>query len=1412
MSGTQVWIPSKLLSWELASIIAFDEEKQEYLVSKSNGDGSDTTIILNKKDVFRTDPSHFIDTNDLCSMNLLSEGPLLNCLRMRFSNDKIYTTTGEVLISVNPYKLIPGLYDNILSYLDIPDDGTEIEKTASTPHVYCVANDALSELINGKKSSSTFHNPLNQSIIVSGESGAGKTEASKHVMNFLITCDQELGRLWQQSENQPGTSLALGDNIRRVLLESNIIFESFGNAKTVRNDNSSRFGKYIKLQYSDENRIISAFTETFLLEKSRLISIGANERNYHVFYQFLLSPTHSNETKSKLKILPPQAFKMLIDTNGHVVASPEDDLFEELNSALMTTGCSSEELYYLWSIIAAVLHMGNITCEAAADDSIKTNIISPTMPIEELTSLLGISPEMFQSRLTSQRVKISSRSSVTMKSLSALETMNNISALIKWIYSCLFSWLVDKVNVAHCSINDNIVKARKFIGILDIFGFEILQTNSFEQLCINFTNERLQQQFNEFVFEREQQEYRAEGLDWSSITYKDNQNVIDLIAKKPLGLLIILEEQGMLNRGHGDDGALVSSFNSNHDKKSSAYEKARFGNETFTIKHFAGDVTYIVAGFLEKNNDSLQEDLMELMVCSTNPFIQNAIVATALDTPGTVGQPGFVAEIPDELIVASAGSLTSSIKPSADTATAPVKKGRRSSVSQSEGVAPTSGGKKMASTVTVSFQFRSQLDLLLLTLRATSPHYIKCIKPNALKVRGAFTSHMVLEQLRYSGALEVVRIRQEGYPISLPFIVFYETFEVLAFKRGWTQSNKCSIETAKEYSSQLCLEIINPNNTSEYQIGHSKIYFKSESFEKIHLAVEKFLSKKVTKFQTLCRKQFAIKRYKIFLKGLKLLQSYVRKFSKKSIYKRKIAIKREEIRKAKELKEFEEMQLKLKNEAEKQAYLEKIRLEEELRLAEIEKQLAIQRKIEEDEKQAKIDYNNRIIALHESCMKGDMGAIEAMLSLHPEDYDTKNNQYNQATLLHSAVLSGNIELMKYFNPSKYELCMKDSQGNTPLHYALKSSSTNKLVLIEYILSIVESSGSNNDNNLNSSMEKLHLRPGYDTILPSIPTRRGSNTQSMRIKDNIQELDDKLFNNLIKKNVSSNNNTNNNGNNVLKSGWLSKRGESSIWRKRWVVLTTDSLMYFRNQNDKLPRDSLSFQTKNDIKIQRDMSKLNAIEVLINHQSVKKKRSRISLMAESEVEVQAWMNLLKASAGVESKQLRSVASAEPIKVVSPAVRKAAISVSNATKETPLHIIAAIPSNSSINTSNPTIIDISQVDQLLTSSWLISNGCPVNTFDINGHTPLHVAIIQGNFPLIYHFIRNGANLNAKINDISSEKSGIDLLKMNENQSFVEEIINSFHRYNSSFTGLFLPPPPTLKGFSYLTLLFHQHYIENQ
>ena len=435
----------------------------------------------------------------------------------------------------------------------MPEDANhEPDTTANPPHVYKVANRALHSLINPKTPSPGDNRCrfMNQSIVVSGESGAGKTEASKLVMSYLVEANLEIVKTNKSNtENSSEIDLVeISHKIQKEVVGSNLVFEAFGNAKTVRNDNSSRFGKYIKLQYSAENMLLSAYTDTFLLEKSRILTCNPGESNYHVFYYMVDGLEKSDPVLAAefgLNSASYDKFRVLNDNGGGCTWADrgDEENLESLQAAMENVDFSKQEQIEIFRLLAAILHLGNVTVSAATDDSNSIKLNSSSMQMEQVAGLLGIEPSILHMKLTQRIVRIRGRSSMATKQLNLKEVSNNLNAFIKMIYTGIFSFIVRKINYAH-SHPDQIAgqQPSKFIGILDIFGFEIFQNNSFEQLCINFANERLQQHFNEHVFVSEQEEYQREGLDGSFITFSDNQNVIDLVTKKPSGLFCIMDD------------------------------------------------------------------------------------------------------------------------------------------------------------------------------------------------------------------------------------------------------------------------------------------------------------------------------------------------------------------------------------------------------------------------------------------------------------------------------------------------------------------------------------------------------------------------------------------------------------------------------------------------------------------------------------------------------------------------------------------------------------------------------------------------------------------------------------------------------------------------------------------------------
>jgi myosin heavy subunit len=867
------WLAHPQRVWDLVRVLRREEDggllvaslRGEEDESPEPGQAPGGPFSVAEGDTFPFDPSHWAQLDDLCDMNNLHEAPLLYTLEQRMERDVIYTSASNIVISINPYRSIAGLFDCPLDFYEAGKTAdNKVASGSARPHVYAVADKALGCLATAGEG-----DMRDQSVVVSGESGAGKTEASKYVMRFLIAVnDANLS-----GGGGGGGGSDVGGRIRDVLVDTNIVLEAFGNAKTVRNDNSSRFGKYTKLQYTADNRLSSAHTQTFLLEKSRLTAVGPEERNYHVFYQ-LLKGTDPSLDDAALCLGPAENFQLL--TRGVLLAGKEDNdaaLFSELCQAVRTLGVSEGEMGQVWALLAAVLHMGNVTVEGAEEGGV-SEILSPSMPLGDLTALLGCGPEDLKRAILYRNVKVGNRASVSMKLLTAGDTANNLLGLMKWLYSGIFGWLVLKLNAAYVLGDSASAPAAadvvtKFIGILDIFGFETLVSNSFEQLCINFANERLQKQFNEQVFVFEQIEYEKEGLNWASVTFRDNQDVIDLIAKKPMGLLFILEEHGMMNR-KPDDNALLTSYGQAHSQKHAAYSKSRFGADSFILHHFAGDVSYDIAGFLGKNNDSLQDDLQELMKSSTNTFLLNAM--------GLAHDPAALGFVPTNQAVVMSTIATSTTG------------------------AANATGKKMASAMTVSFHFRHQLDDLVSTLRATKPHYIKCIKPNATKQAGEFSAQLVMDQLRYSGILEVVRIRQEGYPTRMQFRDFYDQYYLLGYYIGLPRPRDikdCSEAEIKRLAGEVASIVfpspaavaegggaVDPRLEQRYQLGHNKMFLRNGCLSAMNAALLRFKKEHCLKIQAWMRCKAASQHYKQSRHGARLFQNNFRRYIVQKRYKR----------------------------------------------------------------------------------------------------------------------------------------------------------------------------------------------------------------------------------------------------------------------------------------------------------------------------------------------------------------------------------------------------------------------------------------------------------------------------------------------------------------------------------------------
>ncbi|KAJ8576171.1 hypothetical protein ON010_g3046 [Phytophthora cinnamomi] len=748
--------------------------------------------------LFTFDASHIVDHADVALMNNMHEAPLLNVLRQRFERDEIYTFTADILLSINPYKSIPLLYD-VVGFMKGREEAATATGDGSTsdssapPHLFSIAEKAYTGMKGVVPGSGTP-----QSIVISGESGAGKTEASKYIMKYLATASKH-------AASTSTVAAGVHEQIEECVVLSNLILESFGNAKTSRNDNSSRFGKYIQIHYSSEGRMAGVSIRHFLLEKTRLVRPEVNERNYHIFYQLLagldtlatVSPDPADSDRPLL--LRNDVWNYTYLTRGDCVeVDGVDDAteFEQLRRCLEQLGMDNASFQRpMFEVLAVILHLGNVQFESPTtqdgrngDDSREnepTRIVFPEsdagVNLKHVSMLLGVDAAEFASKMVTQTT-VTGRGSILEIKLTPEQAKNAMDAFCKYLYGELFHHVITRINACAKQQTSLIPATDKktpkpraqggatapsaapFIGILDIFGFEVMKRNSLEQLCINFTNETLQQQFNKHVFVLEQERYAREGIAVSPVEFQDNQRCLDLIQKPPLGLLPLLEEQMLLKR-KTTDKQLLTIYHGNHLEKHPSYAKPRFECDEFIIRHYAGDVVYDIHDFIAKNTDNLHDDLLDLLRRSSQPLLQ-AMFSSPIAT-------------------AVGGAATKRGGPSTPTG----------------GLHKRTQSASLTGTTTVSSRFRTQLAELMEVLWSTTPSYIKCIKPNNLKFPGGFSCELVRDQLIYSGVLEVVRIRQEGFPIRKQYGVFYELFWPLAIAKygvAATRNNPSKIREACE--------------------------------------------------------------------------------------------------------------------------------------------------------------------------------------------------------------------------------------------------------------------------------------------------------------------------------------------------------------------------------------------------------------------------------------------------------------------------------------------------------------------------------------------------------------------------------------------------------------------------------------
>ncbi|KAK1758721.1 myosin type-2 heavy chain 1 [Echria macrotheca] len=729
-------------------------------------DGSQREVDAESVD--KVNPAKFDKANDMAELTHLNEASVVHNLHMRYQSDLIYTYSGLFLVTVNPYCPLP-IYTN--EYINMYK-GRNREDTK--PHIYAMADEAFRNLVDENE---------NQSILVTGESGAGKTENTKKVIQYLAAV--------AHSDSQAKSRGSQHSNLSAQILRANPILEAFGNAQTVRNNNSSRFGKFIRIEFSRNGSIAGAYIDWYLLEKSRVVRLNAQERNYHIFYQLLKGADRKLKHEFLLDGLDVEDFAYTRNGNDTITGVSDQEEWDSLMEAFSVMGFSDKEQSSILRTIAAVLHLGNITVVKESRSADQARLAPDAKAIAaKACRLLGVPLEPFLQGLLHPKVK-AGREWVE-KVQTPEQVRLGIDALAKGIYERGFGDLVTRINRQLDRPSMGLDDSR-FIGVLDIAGFEIFENNSFEQLCINYTNEKLQQFFNHHMFVLEQEEYAREQIEWQFIDFgKDLQPTIDLIElPNPIGIFSCLDEDCVMPKA--TDKTFTEKLNSLWDKKSQKYRPSRLG-QGFILTHYAAEVEYSTEGWLEKNKDPLNDNITRLLAASTDKHIAGLFVDCADQDDELGGMRGRV------------------------------KKGLFRTVAQ---------------------RHKEQLSSLMAQLHSTHPHFVRCILPNHKKRPKQFNSLLVLDQLRCNGVLEGIRIARTGFPNRLPFAEFRQRYEVLCrdMPKGYLEG---------QAAARLMLEKFGLDR-SLYRVGLTKVFFRAGVLAELEEQRDALITEIMSRFQSIAR-------------------------------------------------------------------------------------------------------------------------------------------------------------------------------------------------------------------------------------------------------------------------------------------------------------------------------------------------------------------------------------------------------------------------------------------------------------------------------------------------------------------------------------------------------------------------------
>ncbi|XP_049524331.1 myosin heavy chain, muscle-like isoform X31 [Dermacentor silvarum] len=786
-----VWVPDEKEGFVLGNIVSTKGD----MVTVDCPGGERT---MKKELLQQVNPPKFEKCEDMASLTYLNDASVLHNLKERYNCHLIYTYSGLFCVAINPYKRFPIYTKRVV------DIYKGRRRTEVPPHVFAVSDGAYMDMLANRE---------NQSMLITGESGAGKTENTKKVIAYFA----HVGATSKKEEAAKKDSKK--GNLEDQVVQTNPVLESFGNAKTVRNDNSSRFGKFIRIHFGPMGKLAGADIETYLLEKARVISQQPAERSYHIFYQLMSGK------------IPGLKEKLLLSNNVndyHFVSQGKTSIpglddgeeFQVTDTAFDVLGFTDEEKENIYKVTAAVMHFGCLKFKQRPRE--EQAEADGTEEGERVAHLLGLNAADLYKNLLKPRIKVGTEFVTQGRNITQVTA--SVGALAKAIFDRLFKWLVKRVN----ETLDTKQKRQHFIGVLDIAGFEIFDYNGFEQICINFTNEKLQQFFNHHMFVLEQEEYKREGIEWVFIDFGlDLQACIELI-EKPMGVLSILEEESMFPKA--SDKTFEEKLKTNHLGKSPNFIKPKppkpgQAEAHFAIVHYAGTVPYNLSGWLEKNKDPLNDCVVDQFKKGSNALLQ----AIFEDHPG---------------------------------------------LGAAEDKGGKGGRKKGSGFQTVSGLYREQLNKLMTTLRSTQPHFVRCIIPNETKSPGVIDSHLVMHQLTCNGVLEGIRICRKGFPNRMIYPDFKQRYTILAASavpKGFVDAKNVSEKVIE--AIQL--------DANDFRFGHSKIFFRAGVLGRLEELRDERLGKIITMMQAAVRWYLTKKNFQKLKEqrvALLVIQRNLRKF------------------------------------------------------------------------------------------------------------------------------------------------------------------------------------------------------------------------------------------------------------------------------------------------------------------------------------------------------------------------------------------------------------------------------------------------------------------------------------------------------------------------------------------------------